>query len=506
MSNPVSTQPFFDPAYDKIYKARCYDFFPKHYNQFLDIPSWSFPESIRAKILNDEDSDWRDLGYFSDPDAMVEEHDNEHDREHDNKHNVEHNVESDKNKTLEKETLENENKNESAIPSNSDTDDRDKIRRIDMENGIQMELDNHSDYIPYTFVIKEPAQASACCEIHPYIKCPCKNVKKASCATVNCKFKYSKNMFINEAMLKDGLEIMDIPSTLLETIDKRAMDNERKKRKQQEKRREMLNQNATASATASANSTSGSSTSSTSENGQNMPQNIVHANIPLFNPALNPQFHPHFNLAFNPQITVNPFNLPFNGQLNQLNQLNQLDQHVNRNFNQPGNLLPIHAYNADNTAEDANNVTEVTTAATNMATNTTDNMADNNQQAMATVNDRMTANFLGTLNMLAANMEHRIPAEKIEEIINRHHMQDTLMMGDPPGDTTDMLVDRTEHAADMSNIGQLESMPEDTAHDMDEDSADSDGDNMAGYMDVSITENLNKLNDIGEDSPKRKMN
>lgn len=498
MSNPVSTQPFFDPAYDKIYKARCYDFFPKHYNQFLDIPSWSFPESIRAKILNDEDSDWRDLGYFSDPDAMVEEHDNEHD------------VENNKNKTLEKETLENENKNESAISSNSDTDDRDKIRRIDMENGIQMELDNHSDYIPYTFVIKEPAQASACCEIHPYIKCPCKNVKKASCATVNCKFKYSKNMFINEAMLKDGLEIMDIPSTLLETIDKRAMDNERKKRKQQEKRREMLNQNATASA----NSTSGSSTSSTSENGQNMPQNIVHANIPIFNPALNPQFHPRFNLAFNPHITVNPFNLPFNGQLN------QLDQHVNsdfnHDFNQPGNLLPIHAYNADNTAEDANNATsltnEVTNAATNMADNTTDNTvvnveaAANNQQAMATVNDRMTANFLGTLNMLAANMEHRIPAEKIEEIINRHHMQDTLMMGDPPGDTTDMLVDRTEHAADMSNIGQLESMPEETAHDMDEDSADSDGDNMAGYMDVSITENLNKLNDIGEDSPKRKMN
>lgn len=491
MSNPVSKQPFFDPAYDKIYKARCYDFFPKHYNQFLDIPSWSFPESIRAKILNDEDSDWRDLGYFSDPDAMVEEHDNEHD------------VENDKNKTLEKETLENETKNESVIPSNSDTDDRDKIRRIDMANGIQMELDNHSDYIPYTFVIKEPAQASACCEIHPYIKCPCKNVKKASCATVNCKFKYSKNMFINEAMLKDGLEIMDIPSTLLETIDKRAMDNERKKRKQQEKRREMLNQNATASA----NSTSGSSTSSTSENGQNMPQNIVHANIPIFNPALNPQFHPRFNIAFNPHITVNPFNLPFNGQLN------QLDQHVNHNFNQPGNLLPIHAYNADNTAEDANNANNaVTNVATNMADNTTDNTtvnmeaAANNQHAMATVNDRMTANFLGTLNMLAANMEHRIPAEKIEEIINRHHMQDTLMMGDPPGDTTDMLVDRTEHAADMSNIGQLENMPEDTAHDMNEDSADSEGDNMAGYMDVSITENLNKLNDIGEDSPKRKMN
>ena len=106
-------------------------------------------------------------------------------------------------------------------------------------------------------------------------------------------------------------------------------------------------------------------------------------------------------------------------------------------------------------------------------------------------------------SMLAASM---LSVPRKFAVINRHHMQDTLMMGDPPGDTTDMLVDRTDHTQNIGNISQLESMPEETAHNMDEDSADPDGDNMAGYMDSSITENLNKLNDIGEDSPKRKMN
>ena len=494
--------------------------------------SWTFPESIRAKILNEDDSDWRDLGYFSEPDAMVEEHDNEHDSNHDNEHDndKESGHDSDhNNRPLEKETtdmsdsMHGDSKQKTAdqknTPSNSDTEDRDRIRRIDMESGIQMELDNHTDYIPYTFVIKEPAQASACCEIHPYIKCPCKNVKKESCATVNCKFKYSKNMFVSEAMLKDGLEIMDIPSTLLETIDKRAMDNERKKRKQQEKRREMLN-SASASAT---------STDSTSENGQHVPQNIVHANIPVFNPHFSPQynmpFNPNFGITMNaPRININPFNLPFNGQWNQLGQ--HVNQHANQGVNQPGNLLPIHANAANVTANVMDNVEN--NAANNAianAANVMENAANsvhvaNNPQATANMNDRMTANFLGTLNMLAANMDHRIPAEKIEAIINRHRMQDTLMMGDPPGDTTDMLVARTDHAAD-GDISQLESRPDNAAamyedddldkyHDKDHDSymeeEPADGDRMDGYMDTSIAENLSKLDNIGEDSPKRKLN
>lgn len=269
MTKSVVSIPFFDKAYDEITRKKCYDFYPVHYNKLNNMTEWNFPDSLKDKIVNETDDDWKDVDYSSDPTKMVE-----------------------------------------------DTPDP-KVTSDAMAN-IKMEMVNPDKYIPYTFKLRDTDTYSGCYEVHPYITCPCYSVKNVNCFSSCCKFKYSKNMFVNESKLKDGLEIMDIPSTLLETIDKREADNERKKRKAQERRRqELQNSRATTSTTETPNQLE--NTQQVIQNGinqdyqglQNM-NNVVQANIPFmpyntipYNAPFNQQFNPQFNMADLP-TEINP--------------------------------------------------------------------------------------------------------------------------------------------------------------------------------------------------------
>ena len=73
-----------------------------------------------------------------------------------------------------------------------------------------------TDYIPFTFY-EQPEKIDASL----YFPCVCDNFKSSNCHSSNCKFPFSKGSNFNESMLKDGLEIMDIPSTYLVNIEKK---------------------------------------------------------------------------------------------------------------------------------------------------------------------------------------------------------------------------------------------------------------------------------------------
>ena len=194
MTNSVGKQPFFNDSYDEMNKTRLYDVRPMFYNRVENIRGWKFPKEIQDKILNEVDEDWSVIDF-----SQLENGD---------------------------ECALNQTGPDSGDSNTVSTD----ALKYDLNHGITMELNNHKKYIPYTFSLNNKDESKMCYEVCPYFTCPCSNVKSEMCFSKNCKYKYSKNMFPNESKLKDGLEIMDIPSTLLETIEKRANDNERKRR------------------------------------------------------------------------------------------------------------------------------------------------------------------------------------------------------------------------------------------------------------------------------------
>lgn len=85
-----------------------------------------------------------------------------------------------------------------------------------IQNKIRNEEFNTKSFIPFTFY-DDKKKIDACL----YFPCICDNIKNQNCHSSNCKFQFSKNSNYNESMLKDGLEIMDIPSTYLINIERK---------------------------------------------------------------------------------------------------------------------------------------------------------------------------------------------------------------------------------------------------------------------------------------------
>ena len=165
-------------------------------------------------------------------------------------------------------------------------------------------LINPYKFIPYKINSNER-------EICPFFPCICKNIKNINCISACCKFKYSKNSNVQEYRFKDGLEILDIPSTMMNTIEKRAKERLRKKNKSNPS-----NQQAQAQAQVNV-----------------QPIQIPHPIV--LNAFQQQMFHPLFNQAPN----VFPINqILVNGiQQNNGFNLNQLAE-AHRNANRPDQL------------------------------------------------------------------------------------------------------------------------------------------------------------------------
>lgn len=69
--------------------------------------------------------------------------------------------------------------------------------------------------------------------------CICKNLKNVNCTSAMCKFGYSKQNVQPESRFKDGLEIMDIPSTMMATMQRREKEKQRKKMKKEQRDHEL---------------------------------------------------------------------------------------------------------------------------------------------------------------------------------------------------------------------------------------------------------------------------
>lgn len=96
--------------------------------------------------------------------------------------------------------------------------EEEKIKKIREEKFI-----NNYD-MPYPYILQKMEindNYNTCL----YFPCICNNIKNPYCISSNCKFPYSKKINLNEDRFKDGLEIMDIPSSILKNLNKK----ERKK-------------------------------------------------------------------------------------------------------------------------------------------------------------------------------------------------------------------------------------------------------------------------------------
>ena len=113
-----------------------------------------------------------------------------------------------------------------------------KIRNEKDSNWKDDELINSDCFIPYIFKasseIKRDSNNDLIFEACPYLTCCCDDIKSSQCISVNCKFKYSKGLNVNESRFKDGLECFDIPSTLLNTIEKREKIKIKNKKKKED--------------------------------------------------------------------------------------------------------------------------------------------------------------------------------------------------------------------------------------------------------------------------------
>ena len=98
------------------------------------------------------------------------------------------------------------------IQWNFDQELQNKIRneKQDCDNEI-------TNYIPFNMYDNNNDKMDVCL----YFPCICTNVKDINCHSSNCKFPFSKGSNYKESMLKDGLEIMDTPSTFLNNMERK---------------------------------------------------------------------------------------------------------------------------------------------------------------------------------------------------------------------------------------------------------------------------------------------
>lgn len=209
----------FDKNFDTIHNVKIYTVALNNNNIFGNHNDWNFPKELQDKIINEKDEDWIPIDF-----SILDKQDDE----------CNSNCHTDCNNTC------NNEGNGKDTPT-ADDGALDQLKH-DLQNNVLMELKDHLLYTPYTFTLSERNKSLDSYKITPYFKCICESVKNENCVYKRCKFKYSKNLFPNEADLKDGLEIMDIPSTLLETIEKRENDNERKRRLKQKQIDEFVEQ------------------------------------------------------------------------------------------------------------------------------------------------------------------------------------------------------------------------------------------------------------------------
>lgn len=96
-------------------------------------------------------------------------------------------------------------------------------------------LKNNKRFIPINFIDDEKTLGLVH-EVCPYLKCKCGSlgIRNPACRCSNCFFNLSKSFNVPESKFKDGLDLLDHPSTMLETIDKRERDKERKRVKKLE--------------------------------------------------------------------------------------------------------------------------------------------------------------------------------------------------------------------------------------------------------------------------------
>lgn len=103
-------------------------------------------------------------------------------------------------------------------------------------NGVKS-LMNFTTFVPYVFL-----ERNLTSEVSLSFPCICKDIKNINCISSACRYKYCKNSNNKEYRFKDGLEILDIPSTMMLTIEKRNKEKLRKKRKMEENHTRLLNQ------------------------------------------------------------------------------------------------------------------------------------------------------------------------------------------------------------------------------------------------------------------------
>ena len=208
----------------------------------------------------------------------------------------------------------------------------------------------------------------------PYKSCICINIKNPNCNSPDCKYKFSKidrlNNDILESRFKDGLEILDIPSTLLCTIEKRKKDKNKNKNKKNMNNRRNKNQNEQIII----NLTNNRQLPQNNTNNVQVPQIQFRPFIPV--PIMNGQLNVQINGQINGQLNqnypipipnpmfrypipiqgfVNPMfgfinpnsinqgNVQLNGQNGQLNNQNVQNQPIPNNI--PNQNIPTHIQN-----------------------------------------------------------------------------------------------------------------------------------------------------------------
>ena len=236
MSNSINHDTLlFDDGYDHISSTRTYSACPMYIRREGSMASWSFPESLQNKIRNEQDPDWKEIDIpepTEEDKAALEQYKKDRepvDPEQMYLQNLRNGVYTyEKYKMLVEHGIQDE-----PEPEGKEKEQQDRIKSLyEREHyNITKELDNSTHYVPYIFFLRDKKCSKDCYQACPHYKCSCDNSRSSLCSSAACKFRYAKENAPSESKLKDGLEIMDIPSTMLETIEKRQMDNERKKKK-----------------------------------------------------------------------------------------------------------------------------------------------------------------------------------------------------------------------------------------------------------------------------------
>ena len=560
MSNSINIESSFLPEYDNIVCTKRYSMGPMYYRESREQSGWNFPIEIQNKILNEQDDCWEDLHIPKEveldtkPDKKLnKENDNIQDEKDNNAaHDAIQNSTDDKN---------NENKSmdtQDALPIDVERLERYKLYK---RYHVRMYLKDDSRFIPYTFHLKD----KNCYEVCPYFNCSCENHKIIPCFSKACKFKYSKCMFPNEARLKDGLEIMDIPSTLLETIDKRKIDNQRKKAKAERIKKAMeeeimmrnitrtnafqntnnigqnLNNNPQMamqhestqnSASTSNDAANNQNTTTTSENTdenmlgssnemgsitRNIPsieqserdkQLVIHATIPMEN-TLN-------SADYKKDNSITPVNFNVN-QNQRLTAMNVTDAVSTNNPTGAGNTLNVNANIAANVNINASMNTNATRNQAQVNNMSITNNNNNNQQELPL----FIRNIMGTVNMLSrtlnpngGNQQMFLPTNYGAMNMNnitfaRRQHRDTNIDLTRNFDLYfhPTMINPTMNIVQDENRQSTQEPTVSTQMEMVDTSEDTDDDDdISRYINTNIEQDLQTLNDLEEDDkPKRKM-